>query len=108
MIIVSMVTIVVIACGVAILWLLLVTVLDHKLYFKSILYTVYIILIPILYTRCGFAGRVKLLLKHKADSAIANKKKELPLHRACASNSNIEVGVAHTKAFHSDHIKGIL
>ena len=49
--------------------------------------------------RCGFPGRVKLLLKHKADCTIANNKKELPLHRACASSNNIEVGVSCIKAF---------
>ena len=50
--------------------------------------------IPILHTRCDFPGRVKILLKYKADCTIANKKKELPLHRACGSSNNIEVGVA--------------
>ena len=49
---------------------------------------------------------MKVLLKHKADCAIGNKKKELPLHRACASNVNIEVGVSHIKAFYGDRIKG--
>lgn len=44
---------------------------------------------------------MKLLLKHKADCTIANKKKELPLHRACASNSNIEVGVPPYALKHS-------
>ena len=57
-----------------------------------------IILILILHTRCGFPSRVKLLLKHKADCTIANKKKELPLHRACASTDNIEVGVPYITA----------
>ena len=61
-----------------------------------------IFLIPILHTRCCFPERVKILLKKKADSTIANKKKELPLHRACASSDNIEVGVTH-QIPHSSH-----
>ena len=44
-------------------------------------------------TRCGFVSRVKLLLKHKADTSVANEKNELPLHRAASSDKNIEVMV---------------
>ena len=41
--------------------------------------------------RCQFVTRVKMLLRCKADVTIANTKKELPLHRACGSDKNIEV-----------------
>ena len=41
--------------------------------------------------RCGFVSRVKLLLRFKADCAIANEKNELPIHRAASSDKNIEV-----------------
>ena len=41
--------------------------------------------------RCQFVTRVKMLLRCKADVTIANSKKELPLHRACGSDKNIEV-----------------
>ncbi len=41
--------------------------------------------------RCNFVTRVKILLRAKADISIANHKKELPLHRACSSDKNIEV-----------------
>ena len=51
----------------------------------------------ILHTRCSFPGRVKILLKHKADCIVANNKRELPLHRACTSVNNIEVGVSDFK-----------
>lgn len=67
----------------------------------KLVYYLCMIFIPILHTRCGFPGRVKLLLKNKADCTIANKKKELPLHRACASSSNIEVSMVHIKVITS-------
>ena len=41
--------------------------------------------------RCQFVTRVKMLLRCKADVTLANTKKELPLHRACGSDKNIEV-----------------
>ena len=47
----------------------------------------------IIASRCGFMSRVKLLLKYKADTSIANEKNELPLHRAASSDKNIEVMV---------------
>ena len=36
--------------------------------------------------------RVKLLLQFKADAGLPNHKGELPIHRACISDLNIEVG----------------
>lgn len=42
-------------------------------------------------SRCQFVNRVKILLRFQVDVAIANHKKELPLHRACSSDSSIEV-----------------
>ena len=40
--------------------------------------------------RCQYVERMKLLMRHKADISLANHKQELPLHRACTSNSTIE------------------
>ena len=41
--------------------------------------------------RCGFVKRALLLLKHKADPLIGNNKQELPLHRSCSDEANMEV-----------------
>ena len=45
------------------------------------------------FCRCQFTSRAKLLLLHGADSTVKNNKNELPLHRACCSDKNIEVCV---------------
>lgn len=46
---------------------------------------------------------MKILLKHGVDANIANSKKELPLHKACTSDRNIEVrrrGWSHSHVEH--------
>ena len=43
--------------------------------------------------RCQYGARVRVLLHFNVDVTIANHKQELPLHRACGSDSNMEVGV---------------
>ncbi|CAI8035970.1 Serine/threonine-protein kinase EDR1 [Geodia barretti] len=40
--------------------------------------------------KCKFVDRVKLLLQFKADAGLPNHKGELPIHRACISDLNIE------------------
>ena len=49
--------------------------------------------IALTHHRCQFGARVRVLLHFKVDATIANQKQELPLHRACGSDSNMEVGV---------------
>jgi ankyrin repeat protein len=41
--------------------------------------------------KCGFVSRALLMLKYKADPLVGNHKKELPLHRACGDNDNMEL-----------------
>lgn len=41
-------------------------------------------------TRCQYGARVRVLLHFNVDVTIANHKQELPLHRACGSDSNME------------------
>lgn len=41
-------------------------------------------------TRCGFVSRVKILLQFKVKVDLPNNKKELPIHRACTSDKNME------------------
>ena len=41
--------------------------------------------------RSHLVSRMMILLKHGVDANIANNKKELPLHKACTSDRNIEV-----------------
>ena len=41
--------------------------------------------------RCGFVSRVKILLQFKVKVDLPNNKKELPIHRACTSDKNMEV-----------------